>query len=729
MRTTFLSRIGGLMAGLAVLAGSALSTSCGGAADNASTMVLLEVLYVDRALVPVVATESSSVPRNAQILFKFSELVSATTVTEQTIQIRDGAGRVPEGSFSVNGSQVRFDPTVTIQGQPNPEGLAAGEQYSIYLPSYEIDQSELRTAGVVENRDNDPLARFFDTEFSTSAGWLRELVPPQVLEVYFIPTPDALTGNTPGNGQMVFRFSEPMSRSSFVTGPSTLPVDTATNIDVRYDPAEQVNIDNNVAGNAIPGYFTFDASLTLAYFNPTFSFGNRQFEFYAQCFQGLRDLSGNLLINPRTFGTYKCDGRGLATGKILTERFASTTDRDNIATDADWGQTTPNELAGAPVTYRDAYIMGYEEAGNTPNSGRGQYAPLADPMNSSTIYAVTPAYAGPDPQLGRRVMITFSDIEVGQKGTITTIKWGPDSNSTYASTYSSVIMRLGFQAEDSNALGSSFSPNFQGGQGTTVFSGRYDVATSGVPNTPGQPAFNHVGGYQQNPGCQTPPDWNSPLFTSTGFYSWPALTAYFDWDPGDVSVDNDSVLVFDVSCTEGDNFQLIRTWFGVTYPCSGVLIGGYPQRRLYSIYEDEAANPQPNFAGGVLNPEPSMFDTALTLAKRVSQAQSLFYTAPGFASQAAGGNTFGALSNYLPAEITPAIQPGGATVRLEFQAAQIVELDRRTINVAYPFQDWTTDINLCDGYANIRWRASLVSNLVTSTTARVNKITIPMTSN
>jgi len=318
MRTTFLSRIGGLMAGLAVLAGSALSTSCGGAADNASTMVLLEVLYVDRALVPVVATESSSVPRNAQILFKFSELVSATTVTEQTIQIRDGAGRVPEGSFSVNGSQVRFDPTVTIQGQPNPEGLAAGEQYSIYLPSYEIDQSELRTAGVVENRDNDPLARFFDTEFSTSAGWLRELVPPQVLEVYFIPTPDALTGNTPGNGQMVFRFSEPMSRSSFVTGPSTLPVDTATNIDVRYDPAEQVNIDNNVAGNAIPGYFSFDASLTLAYFNPTFSFGNRQFEFYAQCFQGLRDLSGNLLINPRTFGTYKCDGRGLATGKILT---------------------------------------------------------------------------------------------------------------------------------------------------------------------------------------------------------------------------------------------------------------------------------------------------------------------------------------------------------------------------------------------------------------------------
>lgn len=729
MRPTFLSRLGGLAAGLAVLAGAALSTSCGGASDNASTMVLLEVLYVDRGLVPVVATQSSSVPRNAQILFKFSELVSATTVTEQTIQIRNGNGNVPEGSFSVNGSQVRFDPTVTIQGQPNPEGFAPGVQYSIYLPSYEIDQAERRTAGVVENRDMNPLARFFETDFSTSSGWLRELVPPQVLEVYFIPSPDALTGNTPGNGQMVFRFSEAMSRSSFITGPATLPVDTATTIDVRYDPSEQVNIDNAVAGNAIPGYFTFDPSLTLAIFNPTFSFGNKQFEFYAQCFQGLKDLSGNLLINPRTFGTYKCDGRGLSTGKILTERFVATTDRDNIATDADWGTTTPNELAGAPVTYRDEYIMGYEEAGNNPNSGRGQYAPLADPLNSSTIYAVAPGYAGPDPRLGRRVMITFADTELGQKGTITAIKWGPDSNSTYAATYSSVIMRLGFQAEDSRALGSSFSPNFAGGQGTTVFSGRYDVATSGVNNTPGQPAFNHVGGYNQNPGCTNIVPWNGPLFDSTGFYSWPSLTTYFDWDPGDTSVDNDSILVFDVSCTEGDNFQLIRSWFGVTYPCSGVLIGGYPQRRLYSTYEDETANPQPNFAAGILNPEPSMYDTAFTLAKRVSQAQSLFYTQPGFASQAAGGNTFGNLTNYLAPEVTPAIQAGGAQVKLFFQAARVVELDRRTINPAYPFTGWEEDIDLCDGYPNIRWRASLISNLITSTVAKVNKITIPMISN
>src|SRR5439155_26189371 len=79
---------------------------------------------------------------------------------------------------------------------------------------------------------------------------------------------------------------------------------------------------------------------------------------------------------------------------------------------------------------------------------------------------------------------------------------------------------------------------------------------------------------------------------------------------------------------EGDTFQQIRGWYGVTSPNSGILIAGYPTRRMYATYEEDTPNPQSNFGAGILNPEPSWTDTAFTLTKRVSLAQVRFYT-PG----------------------------------------------------------------------------------------------------
>lgn len=728
MLRRLISRAGGFAAGLAALTGACLSTSCGGGGtQSARQMALVEFLYVDRGLTPTAATGTTSLPRNAQLLLKFSEEIDPLSVTNQTIQIRSGAGLVPQGSFSVNGSQVRFDPTVTALGQPNPFGLDPKVQYTVYIPSY-LDQLSDHQIGVVQNRDADPNTTTFRTAFTTSAGYLRELVPPQVLDVFFEPSPELLTGNIPGNGRMGVIFSEPMDPGSFILGPQGLPLAANTTIDVRYDPLIAINVTNSVAGTSIPGYFNNDASAKIFYFNPTFSFGDKKLVFYVQCLQGLKDLSGNQLVNPRFFGNFTCDGKGIATGKLLTEAFLNSTDLGTPTT-ADWGQLAPGTLQGQPVTSRQAMKFGYMEAGNNPNSGRGQYAAIPDPLTGAALNTYV-ANINPPTSAGRRVMLAFHDYEIGNEGTITACFWGPDSNATFAALYQNIYLRMGYQATNSIGLATSFSGNYSGTP-QVLYNGNYTITqVANIGNTTGQPAFGHVGGYTVGAlgPCGIPPiaNWNRPLFDYTGFYAWPALTTNFDWDPGDTSKDDDAILLWDMSVPEGDTWQQFRAWFGATYPCSGLLLGGFPQRRLYSVYEDDTANPSANFAAGILNPEPSVYDTAFTVTTKVSVATSLFYTDPPHPAQAGGGNTFGNKTDYRPVQLTPSIQTGGATVEIFFQGAQGVANDRRTINQALPFTGFTKNINDCDGFACLRWKINLISNLQSGITAKLNKVQIPM---
>jgi hypothetical protein len=726
MLRSLLSRAGGVAAGVAALTGACLSTSCGGGGESARQMALVEFLYVDRSLSPTAATGTTSLPRNAQLLLKFSEEVDPGSVTNQTIQIRSGTGLIPQGSFSVNGNQVRFDPTVTSQGQPNPFGFDPQVQYTVYIPSF-ADQLADHQIGVVQNRDADPNQTTFRTAFTTSAGYLRELIPPQVLDVFFEPAPELLTGNIPGNGRMAVVFSEAMDPGSFLQGPQTLPLTPSTTIDVRYDPLIQVNIDNFVAGTAIPGFFTNDPSATIFYFNPLFSFGNKKLVFYLQCLQGLRDLSGNQLVNPRFFGNFTCDGKGISTGKLLTEQFLNTIDMDGSATDAIWGTQTVGTLQGQAVTSRQAMVFGYREAGNNPNSGRGQYAAIVDPLMGAALNQFVPNI-NPPTNAGRRVLIAFHDYEVGAGGTVTAALWGPDSNATFAALYQSIYLRMGYQATASMNLATSFSGNYSGTP-QVLYNGDYQVAqNANIGDTVGEPQFQHDFNppYQENPGCQVG-GWNAPLFSASGFYAWPAFTTNFDWNPG-TATDDDAILLWDMSVPEGDTWQQQRGWFAVTFPCSGVLIGGYPQRRLYSTYEDDTANPVANLAAGILNPEPSIADTSFTITKVTSVAQSLFYTEPAHPSQAAGGNTFSDLTDYRPAVLQPAIQAGGATVEIFFQGADAVANDRRTINQAAPFTAFTKDINACDGMKCIRWQIRLTSNLQDGTVAKITRVQIPMVS-
>jgi hypothetical protein len=679
-------------------------------------MILVELQFLDRSLTPTAPTGTKNLPRNALIGMVFSELVDPTSVTNQTIQLRFGGSfqSVPTGSFSVNGNQVLFDPTVTAAGQPNPLGFEPVTQYVLDIPSFEEQNS------VVRNLDDDPNLTTFFTEFTTSEGWLRELVPPEVEDVIWIPEEDPLTKNIPGNGIMGIVFSEPMDPTTFALKLSAIteaakPEET---VDVRYT-LDDINVSNLVAGAALFGSFSPSADYETFFFRPMFSFGSAKLVFTVQVFQGVTDLSGNLLVNPSSFGPYTCDGTGIVNGKVITETFVDLVNSDGAATDADWGSTDEGTLAGQPVTSRKAYIYSYVETDNGSNSGRGQYAPIIDPLIGASIKQYLPNLTPPS-SLGRRVMWAFSDVKMGAKGSITAVGWGPDSNATFAASYKNIKLRIGYQKTNSLSLAPSFSGNYEG-QPSVIYSGDYDVEQkANVGNEPGEPQWSHQGGYAVNPGCTG--GWNAPLFV-TGWYAWPTLTTFFEWDPGDPAVDNDRVLIFDASVPEGDVFQQVRGWFGVTYPCSGVLIGGLPLTRMYATYEEDVPNPESNFVAGIQNPEQSLTDTVFTVTRRVSIAQSKFYV-PG-----PGNNeTFDTATDYRPAILSPQVQSGGAQVVIEYQGAQAVEADRVTLNPAQPYTDWVQDINDCDGYACLRWRVSLISNLTSLKVAKLNAIVIPMTS-
>ena len=72
-----------------------------------------------------------------------------------------------------------------------------------------------------------------------------------------------------------------------------------------------------------------------------------------------------------------------------------------------------------------------------------------------------------------------------------------------------------------------------------------------VGNTPGEPQWAHQTGYPMGPGCQTNGDWNQPLYDSTGWYEWPTLTTFFEWNPQGPAATSQRVLLFDASVTEG----------------------------------------------------------------------------------------------------------------------------------------------------------------------------------
>src|SRR5205823_6613968 len=139
------------------------------------------------------------------------------------------------------------------------------------------------------------------------------------------------------------------------------------------------------ANAAVAGSFSWDASATTYFFVPVFSFGDKKFVFTVSVFQGLKNLPGDALVNPRSFGPFTCDGTGKPVGRVLFETFAVQTDNDTTKTTGDWGVNVQGQLQGAAITSRRAYIAGFQLA-NANNGGR--YRATIDPLTGASLNAL-----------------------------------------------------------------------------------------------------------------------------------------------------------------------------------------------------------------------------------------------------------------------------------------------------------------------------------------------------
>ena len=561
----------------------------GGGGDAPEALSLRQFLLVDRALNPVSPTGSTDLDRNAQLMLVFSEELDPATVNTQTIQLRTGPTQntIPNAAFRVSKNVVFIDPTLNSNGTPNPYGFDAFADFRLTLLAFPKGGNTLHTVF------GDPLVESFETSFRTSDRYLREVIPPEVEGIRFVPGPDPLTGNIPARALLAIDFSEPMDPTSVILGANVGGPDLTTSVDLRYSPTSQLNQDSGVAGLPIPVRVLASQDGKTLFLAPVFSFGDANYEFQLEMFQGLTDLAGNKILNPQSAGPFVCDGTGSEIGVILAEDFTDTVDRDALFSDADWGATEEGVLGGLPVSSRRVSIYGYTFT--AAGAGKeGQYALIADPLQGEAFNQFNPNIQPPTEQ-GRRVQWAFSDDEMGASGVITGASWGPDQNSTVAAHYPIVRLRAGYQRNDSMTLSESFAGNYEGTP-SLLYGGAYNVTqAANVGNAVGHPTFPEVTPANVGANCAQPS--YAPLFNFTGWFDWPQPTGIFEWEPGDPNISGDRVMIFDASVAEGDNFQILRGWFGATFPCSGVLIPGFPLRRMYSTFEADTPNPPTNFGG------------------------------------------------------------------------------------------------------------------------------------
>ena len=262
---------------------------------------------------PTAATGTTSLPRNAQLLMKFSEEVDPGSVTNQTIQIRSGVGLIPLG---------------LVLGERQPGALRphrdrAGPAQPVRLRSR---RSSTRSTSPRSRRPGEPTTRSASSRTATRTrtrprsappsrrrpATCASCTPPQVLDVFFEPDARACSRATSRATAAwpscsASRWTRPPSSSGPRRCRSTPPAHDRRAL----RPAARRSTSTTWSrARRVPGYFTHDPSATIFYFNPFFSFGDKKLVFYVQCLQGLKDLAGNQLVNPRFFGNYTCDGKG-----------------------------------------------------------------------------------------------------------------------------------------------------------------------------------------------------------------------------------------------------------------------------------------------------------------------------------------------------------------------------------------------------------------------------------
>jgi len=723
---TFVRTCGAALGLLALLT----SASCGGKSETSASKDPQEIALI--RMEP--GDGESSVPRNRVVRMIFNVAVLPQSVHDQSIIIRSGGTfqTRPEGTFLINGNVVEFDPTVTTTGGANAAGFPAGAQVLVEV-RLKIEGDNLPANLFVQNAEGNPIVVASGDNllaFTTGAGWEDPVPgPPGVLGLEFTPSANAL-GQVPSNAAATVIYSEPIDPSTIVLGKNIfLTNNTQTSPIFQQD---------------IPSITFFDGSLTRYTFQPVFGFGKGPFNILVNFIDPdapdtfdpnnlPADLGANRVQNFTFFQTFdtEFDPTTINTG-LIREIFTTFDQRDNANTDALWGDDTefPFELVGQPITTR-VQAIGIAEITILSNGvsviNNGQTTPIASPRYVSTDQEVwrpiqLPAtivtnpgpppttitvnpdtskgeedycatqnpLVGPDSVInlgnppasaGRRQLNLYRQVELGARGTIIRVAWGPDSDATFAATYGDVIMRLGHKKGDTSLTTGSLTSQFDVDGFVTVVNS-VDYIVPQAANTGGGLINDH-------------------------FLDWPQLESFFEFDGV-----ND--VIVDIEAKEGNTFQTFRTFLSLTQvwgTCNCTTFAGCQpdnsigQRQADSTYGADFLNPSP-IPLTVANPAPFVHVMEFELAKLRSDAQSKYY------------DTKTPEPDYLTPILNPLVQAAGATISMTYSGS----MDGILEDVAF-----TPNVDDVDDHQYIRFHVIMRANLFTGGRPRLSLLEIPFT--
>jgi hypothetical protein len=729
-------RIGAVVPGLLALL---VNASCGAHNETSASKDPQEIALI--RMEP--GDGESSVPRNRVVRMIFNVAVLPQSVHDQSIIIRTGGTfqTRPEGTFLINGNVVEFDPTVTTTGGANAGGFSAGAQILVEV-RLKIEGDGLPANLFVQNAEGNPIVVASGDNlltFTTGAGWEDPVPgPPGVLGLEFTPSANPL-GQVPSRAAVTVIFSEPVDPSTVILGKNIFLTNNSETAPIFQQDIPSITFfDGSLTRYTFQPVFGFGKgpfNILVNFIDPdapdTFDPNNLP-----------TDLGGNRVQNFTFFRTFdtQFDPSTVNTG-LIREPFTTFDYRDQAATDASWGDDTefPFELVGQQITTR-VQIIGLAEitmlSGGTSIIDNAQTTPIASPRYVSTadspggaqiwrptqlqpkptgtvVPNPTPPPAtvtvfadeskgeedycptqnplvGPDSIInqgnppssaGRRQLNLYRQGELGVRGTIIRIAWGPDSDATFAATYPDFIMRLGHKKADTSLTeGSLFSQFDVDGFVTVVNLVDYIV-----------PQAANIGGGLIN----------------DHFLDWPQLESFFEFDGI-----ND--VIMDIEAKEGNTFQTFRTFVALVQTTTACICGTYGgcqpdnsigQRQADTTYGADVLNPAP-IPLTVANPAPFVHVMEFELAKLRSDAQSAWY------------DTGTPEPDYLTPILNPLVQAAGATISMSYSGSHDGILE----DVGF-----SPSIDDADDHQFIRFHAILRANLFTGGRPRLALIEIPFT--
>jgi hypothetical protein len=120
--------------------------------------------------------------------------------------------------------------------------------------------------------------------------------------------------------------------------------------------------------------------------------------------------------------------------------------------------------------------------------------------------------------------------------------------------------------------------------------------------------------------------------------------------------------------------------------------------------------------GPPYNPECTVYDSLFIKRRRVTYAQSRFF------------DSLVPNADYTTPIISPPVQSGGATFILQFEGAKGMphpSVPSWSIPDPSTYTGWVDNLDMLDGYRFIRWKFTLIANLISDTVPQINSVVIP----